>query len=350
MLLALVVLAVAATAAVLLSRGPRDAAEGQPHRLLLGVNMDPRYLHRAQLGIAARGNLRIVRFATGWQLVQPYGPDEWRWHQMDRLVAAAKAAGEKIIFRPTGSTCWAHPSVPCPTNAPTPPDPAYYPQYETYIERVLRRYPSMILGVELWNEPNLQQYWGPTPDPVRYAALLKVTYEAVKRVDPSMPVVFGGLAPAEGGVGNIDYASYLERAYAAGAGDYFDVLGFHAYSLHRTSPDYLEHIRAMLDRIVQISAASGRPDIPIWITEFGYPTSEMSPRQQKHRLISTIDLFTRYPNVRVAIINTLFDDPAHAYPGQDTSFGLISSDGRRPRPAYCALLRRAGRRCAYANG
>src|SRR3989442_1022252 len=58
---------------------------------------------------------------------------------------------------------------------------------------VAARYPQLA-GIEIWNEPNMTWAWAPSPDPARYTQLLRLAYDAVKAVNPSMPVIGGSLA------------------------------------------------------------------------------------------------------------------------------------------------------------
>src|SRR5262249_60039960 len=54
-------------------------------------------------------------------------------------------------------------------------------------------------GIELWNEENLSRFWGnQVPSPPVYAAMVKAAYTSIKRVDPAMTVLIGGLASIGG--------------------------------------------------------------------------------------------------------------------------------------------------------
>ena len=84
----------------------------------------------------------------------------------------------------------------------------------------------------MWNEPNLTFFWEPWPDPAGYTALLGLTYDAIKAVDPSSTVITGGLAPAEQQPRQeaMKPLAFLERIYAAGGGGKFDAVGYHPYT------------------------------------------------------------------------------------------------------------------------
>ena len=67
------------------------------------------------------------------------------------------------------------------------------------------------------------RFWSTGPSPSGYAQLLKAAYPAVKHVDPTALVVYGG-------VSHNDYR-FIEQSYAAepNLGDYYDVMATHPY-------------------------------------------------------------------------------------------------------------------------
>jgi xylan 1,4-beta-xylosidase len=105
----------------------------------------------------------------------------------------------------------------------------------------VRRWPF-----EVWNEPNLKVFW--SADEAAYFDLYDITARAVKSVDPSIRV--GG--PATAAVGWVDDL----LAHAAETGVPVDFISTHTYGL---SP---------LD-LRPITARAGRPDLPLYWTEWG---------------------------------------------------------------------------------
>ena len=53
-----------------------------------------------------------------------------------------------------------------------------------------------IHAVEVWNEPNIPEFWSGGINPERYVALLKRAFVAVNAVNSATTVVTAGLAPA----------------------------------------------------------------------------------------------------------------------------------------------------------
>lgn len=81
-----------------------------------------------------------------------------------------------------------------------------------------------------WGEPSDRTYYGGT----HYGEMLKVLYPSIKAADPNAKVVTGGLLldcdPRNPPAGkDCTAAKFFEGALAAGAGNSFDILNFHAY-------------------------------------------------------------------------------------------------------------------------
>jgi hypothetical protein len=315
-------------------------AEAGCHSVRLGVNdnWDARHYQAADLEPAHDAQLRLLRFPWSWAQTQPTGPDDWNWAYTDRIMAAAQAAGEKVIFKPQGSPCWARPAVPCSAQGTVPPAAAYLPYWRDYVRAVIERYGDSIAAVEVWNEPNLWWYWSAPIAPRRYAHLLRVTYDAVKSVDPQMTVVYGGLSSAAStAAGRMEYGRFLAASLENGAANHFDALAIHPYAPAPAEPGYLDRVDAILRRVRAVAQAHGMPGIPLWVTEFGYPSSGgLSEEAQAQQLVATLHRFARTPGVQVAIIHRMYD-PLGAAP----KFGLLDRLGNT-KPAYCAVSQWAG--------
>ena len=107
---------------------------------------------------------------------------------------------------------------------------------------------------EVWNEPNLKVFW--SGDEAAYFDLYDVTARAVKSVDAEIAV--GG--PATAAVGWVDDL----LAHSAETGVPVDFISTHTYGL---SP---------LD-LRPITTRAGRPDLPLYWTEWGVSPTHGSP-------------------------------------------------------------------------
>ena len=341
-LIACAALCVAGTAAAQPRKAPNCPAKmsrcplrlGKRHPLVPGVN-DDWHVRSGDLGDVSRIGGQLIRFPFTWATVQPDSSDTWDWTVYDRIFAAARARGLGVILEPSAAPCWAHPVTPCPPGiAPEPPDALHQVQWQEFIRRALERYDN-IAAVEVWNEPNVSSFWLGGPDPARYAALLQATYTAVKSVRPDLPVLFGGVAtfspnaPLQAG-----YIDFLRKAYAAGAGGYFDALALHPYPVPYNRPDYRERVLGVIAHARQVSRQAQHTTIPIWITEMGLTTAgpgAVSETAQASRFGALYKLLARIPRLPVVVLHRYFDQEGAGNP--ENGFGVVRPD-LSEKPAY----------------
>jgi len=225
-------------------------------------------------------------------------------------------------------------------------------------------------GIELWNEENTSGFWGgQTPSPWRYAAMVKAAYAAIKRADPTMTVITGGLAP-QGAYGDVTCShrrgstghdasawngvDYLQALYADGLRGHFDAVGWHPYNYwnHATAVQMLAYHRCsawtqlastrVSVRSLMAAHADGRKRI--WITETGAPTCVpgatygcVTPAQQARLAASEARLWHRLSWAGGFYWYDIRDDHA-ASPAVEQHFGTVSWPDS-PKPAYAALRR-----------
>lgn len=155
------------------------------------------------------------------------------------------------------------------------------------------RYKGKVAAYQIWNEPNLAIEAGKYVVAARYAALLKEGYNAVKSVDPKTIVITAALTPT--GVNDpykaVDDVIFLKRLYAYNNGEikgYFDVLGAHPGS-NANPPDALAPEKPgpgpgwnnhpsfyfrRIEQIRQVMVENGDADKQMWLTEFGWSSTE----------------------------------------------------------------------------
>ena len=152
-------------------------------------------------------------------------------------------------------------------------------QFSRVVEGVALEYGEFIDAYAVGNEVNLAREWkGQQPNPKVYARLLTIAYARLKQADPTAIVVSAGLAPTGGdGNGFADDLGYARAILDAGAGNAFDVYGFHpygfAYPPEQNPSDSnvrngLTFRRAELHR--KLLEEYGLAQKPMWATEFGW--------------------------------------------------------------------------------
>lgn len=278
----------------------------------------------------------VIRYSVNWDYVQPK-KGQFNWNGYDPLYAAALARHIRPILIVLGSPSWARPTdltcVPHPEHCKDPPDTAHDADFSAFVTTLVNRYPRAA-ALEVWNEPNLIQFWQSGPDSARYAQLVDLAYDAVKQARSGMPVLAGSLNNTQyDGGGSVNFPDYLEQFLAAKPR--FDALSLHDYAAAGSSGSWFEDT---LDIARSKLNAAGRQSTPIWVTEFGASTTgpgAITPGEQAKRLVEYLGVLTTKPYVKAAVIHTVI--PARV-PTDSVEYGfaVMNPDGT-PKPAYCAL-------------
>jgi hypothetical protein len=194
---------------------------------------------------------------------------------------------------------------------------------------------------QVWNEPNMPQYWGGHPSPEGYAAMLREVGGAIKAADPGAEVVSAGLSFS--GMA-MPLPRFLRRMYRAGVRGSFDSLAVHPYA---TAPDLVtDLVRQARTEL----ARNGDRMLPIRVTETGWASAGpakqalvVGRKAQSQLVRATLDRFLRTRRRLGVRSVTLFNwSNLPAYGGQRDYWGLyaglVESDGR-PKPALRAFKR-----------
>lgn len=240
------------------------------------IEMSDRGLTYA-LDDAARIGVSTVRADLDWANIQPTSPRTYEWERFDRIVDGARERGLTVLPVLAYTPAWARADG-CDSHMCPPAEPR---QFAEFAAEAARRYAGAgVLAWEIWNEPNDSGFWSPAADPEGYAALLEVTSEAIRRVDPTALIVLGGLASLDNEDGNLTPADFLTRMCRRGGATSVSAVGYHPYtyphlaSVARDTSDVSpwnlidrgpDSVRGALERC-------GAPDVPVWLTEYGAPT------------------------------------------------------------------------------
>jgi polysaccharide biosynthesis protein PslG len=220
-----------------------------------------------------------LRVDADWSYIQPNNASSFNWTAYDTLATNATAHNIKLLFILDGTPSWGR-AAGCGTDSEwCRPNVA---KFTTFTTAVVNRYKTRgVHSYEVWNEPNLQTFWLPTPDANQYTTLLKSVYPAVKAADSTATVITGGLSPlatyAAGGP-DIPSTTYESSMYSAGAKNYFDAFGFHPYGYPTPPLEYEDWngfsiLKDTSPSIRSIMVAQGDSAKQVWLTEFGAPTN-----------------------------------------------------------------------------
>ena len=165
------------------------------------------------------------------------------------------------------------------------------------VEAIAASGKGLVEAYEICNEPNRAGWLNvgasplSRPDPSLYVRMLQVAYERIKAVDAGAIVVSAGLAPVgrirgtcDGWSGNdcsaMDEQEYARQMFLLGAGDAFDVFGYHPYGFAYEPERALDELPAedkgngFAFRGVEVMHGLleqyGLGDKSIWATEFNW--------------------------------------------------------------------------------
>ena len=307
---------------------------------MLSAGDRDRYL-RGVRGVGARW----IRVGIYWSVIQRDGPTRYNWKPFDTVVRSARRHGLSILGTIIYTPAWARPAG-TPTTAP-PRDMADYARFAGRVARHFRR--RGVHAYEIWNEPNIADFWTPAPDPARYTEMLQRAYPSIKREDRSATVVSGGLSPFAGyGVSDaahINPLTFLEQMYARGAGHAMDAVGWHPYNFQG---GLTFHPWSAWSQLVQtapsarsIMRANGDARKLIWATEWGAPTGDadrsVTEAQQAALVAASLQKFRTWRWAGPSFLFSFRDRGTNRGDIED-NFGLVRRDWSA-KPSYDAFRR-----------
>jgi hypothetical protein len=296
--------------------------------------------------IAASG-AGFIRVALNWATVEPV-EGERNFAPYDAINSALTEDGLQPLWVVTSAPCWAA-GEPCAEQIPSlAPDPEHIDDYADFAAEVAKRYPDA-LGIEIWNEPNIPNFWKPAPDATLYRELLSASADAIHETGSDVPVLMAGPSPTgpeqvADDPSKIEFPQFIEEVMAGPDAPDVDAIALHPYGLLKdgagpveASVDLYEQGREVTEEVA--------PDLPVWVTEIGMTTaglSAVSPEEQAEG-ISKLVGYLADDGVPVIAIHRFFDDPESPLKFEQ-GFGVVDGDGN-PKPSFCAAADAVGVTC-----
>ena len=211
--------------------------------------------------------MRWVKYEVGWQVGK--NPEDVR-----SLVQQGHTANFKVLLTIAGAGDY-----------PTP-NSLNYTEYVDFVSAVAGFGADAPDAIEVWHEQNIDLSWPvgeiSAANYVRF--MLAPTYSAIKRVNPSLMVISGGLSPT--GMHNFHNVwadnYYIGEMAAAGATAYADCIGVH-YNTGATSPNALSghpggsHYSWYFLPMISLYGDTFGQGWPLCFTQFGYLSPQSFP-------------------------------------------------------------------------
>lgn len=215
----------------------------------------------ADMALARDVGAKALRFGLGWDGVEE-APDRLDFHAVDAIIDDARAAGLEPIPYIGFTPAWAARDPDAPHRSP-PRDPSAYARF---VEACTARYRGRVRSWELWNEPDLPDWW--TGTAAELAAMIREAARAARRADPGAVIVLGGMAKGR--------SPFLEDLLApGGVAGFVDVVNVHAY-LETWSNERKEALSSRLGDVADLVARRGE-GADVWLAEIGYSSHRHAP-------------------------------------------------------------------------
>lgn len=304
---------------------------GAPGLEGLGVNIHfTRY--DAALDALAGSGMSWLRMDLGWEGIEK-SKGAYGWSAYDALAESAAKRGLKLhLILDYGNALY---------GAGPPATAEAVAAFKAFASAAAAHFKGKAERFEVWNEPNIAQFWNPV-DAKAYAAACAAAIAGVHQGNPDALV-------STGGVSEIDFP-FVRQALAAGAGVGADAIGVHPYRGER--PETLADQVLLLRAIVKEAYPGAGSVPPLWDTEWGYTSAQFGAG----RTAEARALHGRYTVRRILaswaagfpfVINyDLLDDGPDALE-REHNFGLLASD-LSDKPAMTAVRTLAARARGFA--
>lgn len=273
----------------------------------------------AYIDYAKNSNAKTVRDDFMWSGIEST-KGSYNWSAPDNLMTLTAQRNIDLLPMVGYTPQWAWVSG-CTTSDKC--EPANITDYVNFVTQVAKRYgangtfwaanPSLnyrpIQAIEIWNEPNIH-FWLPKPNPIKYTAMLKASYSAIKAVDSNIKVISGGLAPygaygQTNGSTFVNPLTYLEKMYQNGALGSMDAIGWHPYNWsagNTSSAMFGYHAASAWSQMDETSKREPAPNNvsvrslmtqygdsakKIWATEVGAPTVDGKIPESEQAIFAT---------------------------------------------------------------
>lgn len=263
------------------------------------------------------------RFDLCWWSLAERTPGDYRFDAPDvpgyedwNTTRAIQLMRERNI-EPFPILCYGNPLY---DNEQGPSSEAGRKAYAEFCFAAASKYRHEVTYWEIWNEPNLQQFWGRAPHAEDYAKMAVRAAARIRQANPNAII-------AGGATSGIDL-HFLRKAFDAGLLEAIDIVTIHPYR-DRLPPESINGEVAQLRQMIQ--ERTQKP-IRIWTGEWGYNTAWSTVDEWgQAKMLSRMMVNNLSQGIELSIWFSTNPFPEIASAPDDPQWGLVDYQfGRRP--------------------
>jgi polysaccharide biosynthesis protein PslG len=291
-----------------------------------GVNIDVNDPRPGELKMLSAAGFRWVRTDLKWDRTEPErGRYDFAFY--DRLLSALDQHGLHALL----ILDYTNPAY--DDGAPPRTEAARH-AFANWAVAAVRHFAGRGVIWEIYNEPNIAQFWPPQPNVNDYIALALAVGRAVREAAPGEKLI----GPATSG---IDF-DFLEKCFKAGLLEYWAGVSVHPY--RRTDPESAARDYCRLREMIRTYApATAKKEIPILSSEWGYSAVWPGLDDDKQGQLLARQWLTNAANeISLSIWYDWHDDGVDPKEPEH-HFGMVHNPYREgvdlvfdPKPAYLA--------------
>jgi hypothetical protein len=266
----------------------------------------------------AEAGYRLARMDLSWGAVERT-PGDYNFAAYDRLVAHLARAGARPLFiLDYGNRLY--------DGGRSPYTEAGRAAFARYAAAAAAHFRGKGVLWEIWNEPNLAQFWKPAPSADDYVRLALTTGRAVRAADPDAAI----LAPGSSGFP----WEFFETVFRGGVLEQIDAVSVHPYrgGPPESAADDFGRLRALIARY----APEAMRALPIVSSEWGYSTTTAGgvSEDRQAQYLTRMWLANLAAGVNLSIFYDWRDD-GNDPREREHRFGTVRRD-LQPKPSFQA--------------
>ncbi len=264
----------------------------------------------------AAAGFRLIRYDMTWEQVER-SKGIYDFSVYDRLLEQMSSQS----IRPMFILNYGNPLYGESLSARTPESREAFAKFAA---AAAARYRGRNIIWEIWNEPNIDRFWSPNPNPYEYLSLVIEAATAIRSEDPQAYIVGGAVSGVD--------ISFLAICIRHGMLNYVDAVSVHPYRRERPEtvlPDYEK-----LSALIRKYQPAGK-NVALVSGEWGYTTMQGRSEEEQARYFPRMMLLNAYAGIDFSIWYDFRDDGTDKRNGEH-NFGLYRFDGRE-KPVLAAV-------------